>query len=310
VRKLLAALGLAIVAAIVGFFVLSSPFVFDLWHGAVAAVPADRKADVENGRVLFNAGGCPSCHISQGQEDRLKLGGGLGLRSPFGTFYVPNISSDARDGIGNWSVDDFVRAMRRGVSPDGRQYYPAFPYTSYQRIAETDLADLFAFLKTLPAVQGRIRDHDLPFPFSIRRSVAFWKLLFMDGQRWHDDPARDVAWNRGGYLVNGPGHCAECHSPRNVLGAIVADKRFSGGPNPEGEGTVPNITPDESGLKSWSKSDIVSLLKTGFTPEYDSVGGSMGAVIKNVSQLSDADLAAMASYLAALPPIASPPKAK
>ncbi len=202
----------------------------------------NRTPDLANGKNMFYAGGCASCHATPNQEDKTKLGGGLGLKSPFGTFYVPNLSPDPNDGIGKWSEADFVTAMLKGTSPDGRHYFPAFPYTSYQRMRTEDVRDLFAYIKTLPAVQGRVRDHDVPFPFNVRRTLGGWKFLFLDGKPFQPDPSKSAQWNRGAYLVNGPGHCAECHSPRNPLGGIVSAQRFAGGPNPEGEGWVPNIT--------------------------------------------------------------------
>jgi mono/diheme cytochrome c family protein len=257
--------------------------------------------NLDNGKTMFNAGGCASCHAVPKQDDRTRLGGGLALHSPFGTFHVPNISSDQKDGIGAWTEAQFVTAMVKGTSPGGEHYYPAFPYTSYQRIALNDLRDLFAYLKTLPAVAGRVRDHELPFPFNIRRLLGGWKFLFLDGKPFTPDSSQSAQWNRGAYLVNGPGHCAECHSPRNALGGIEAGKRFSGGPNPEGKGFIPNIT--QARLKSWSVSDIASVLSDGLTPEGDSVGGSMTPVIKNTSQLSKEDREAMATYIKSLAPV-------
>ncbi|MDP1906989.1 MAG: cytochrome c, partial [Hyphomicrobium sp.] len=224
----------------------------------------------------------------------------------FGTFYTPNISSDAKDGIGGWSEAQFVTAMIKGTSPSGEHYYPSFPYSSYQRIAVGDLRDLFAYLKTLPAVAGRARDHDLPFPFNIRRMLGGWKLVFLDGKPFTPDAAQSAEWNRGAYLVNGPGHCAECHSPRNALGGILTGQRFAGGPNPEGEGFVPNIT--QKGLASWSVKDIAYLLQSGMTPDFDSVGGSMTAVVRNTSQLGEADRNAMATYIKSLAPVDGPPR--
>jgi mono/diheme cytochrome c family protein len=262
--------------------------------------------DLTNGRTIFFAGGCTSCHAIPGQDDRTRLGGGFALKSPFGTFYAPNISSDPKDGIGTWSEADFVTAMVKGTSPDGRHYYPAFPYTFYQRMTYSDLRDLFAYLATLPAVQGKVRDHDLRFPFNIRRIVGGWKFLFFDGKSFEPDTSKSPEWNRGAYLVNGPGHCAECHSPRNLLGGIVANYRFAGAANFEGEGWVPNITP--KGLGDWSESDIAYMLKTGMKPDGDAVGSSMDAVIGNTGQLSDADRAAMAVYLKSLPAIDGPPR--
>lgn len=301
-RKLFAAAVAALAAGLGLFWVITMP----------AAVPASalagRTPDLDNGRTVFNVGGCASCHAVPGQPDRLKLGGGLAMSSPFGTFYVPNISPDPVDGIGRWSEADFVTALLKGTSPKGTHYYPAFPYSSYQLAKVEDVRDLFAFLKTLPAVSGASRDHDLPFPFSIRRTVGVWKLLFMDGRSFAPDPGHDAAWNRGAYLVNGLGHCAECHSPRNGLGGIIAAQRFAGGPNPEGEGWVPNIT--QKGLSDWSDKVIAYFLATGETPDGDSAGGSMTKVIRNTEQLSDADRAAMAAYLKSLPAVAGPPRPK
>jgi mono/diheme cytochrome c family protein len=299
-RKLFA---LAVVAAIIGLAVF--------WFVTIpATVPAsalaNRTPDLANGKEMFYAGGCASCHATPGQDDKTRLGGGLGLKSPFGTFYVPNLSPDPNDGIGKWSEADFVTAMRKGTSPDGRHYFPAFPYTSYQRMRVDDMRDLFAHLKTLPAVQGRVRDHDVPFPFNVRRTLGGWKFLFLDGKPFEPDPGKSAEWNHGAYLVNGPGHCAECHSPRNVLGGIMTAQRFAGGPNPEGEGWIPNIT--QQGLKDYSEKDIEYLLETGNTPEGDSVGGAMAPVIRNTSQLTPEDRRAMAVYIKSLPPVEGPKK--
>jgi mono/diheme cytochrome c family protein len=248
---------------------------------------------------MFLAGGCSSCHAVP-KRDPLRLAGGLGLRSPFGTFYVPNISSDPKDGIGGWSEAQFVTAMTKGVAPDGSHLFPAFPYTSYQHMTFDDLRDLFAYLKTLPAASGKMRDHDVPFPFNVRRLVGLWKLVFLDGAPFRPDPSRSAQWNRGAYLVNGPAHCAECHSPRNALGAVIESKRFAGGPSPDGQGGVPNIT--QAKLKSWSAEDIAFTLEDGQTPDSDRVGGSMGEVVRNTAQLSKDDRLAMGEYIKSLPP--------
>src|SRR5215468_4153557 len=274
---------------------------------AAASLPA-RQPDLANGQVMFNAGGCSSCHAVPNQPDRLKLGGGLAIPSPFGTFYAPNISPDPNDGIGRWNEADFVTAVLKGTSPSGAHYYPAFPYTSYQHAKVEDIRDLFAYLKTLAPVQGRARDHDMPFPFNIRRTVGIWKLLFLDGRTFVPDASHSASWNRGAYLVNGFGHCAECHSPRNFLGGIVAAQRFAGGPNPEGEGFVPNIT--QKRLTDWSAKDIDYFLETGQTPDGDTVGGSMARVVRNTSQLAPADRGAIAEYVKSLPPVEGPPRPK
>jgi mono/diheme cytochrome c family protein len=189
--------------------------------------------------------------------------------------------------------------MTKGTSPDGQHLFPSFPYTSYRLMRLEDQRDLFAYLKTLPAVQGRVRDHALPFPFNIRRLLGGWKLLFLDDEPFRPDPAQSAQWNRGAYLVNGPGHCAECHSPRNFLGAVKPGKRFTGGPSPDGQGGVPNIT--QAKLKNWSVADFADMLDTGMTRDADRVGGSMVDVVRNTSQLSAADREAMAVYLKSLP---------
>lgn len=270
---------------------------------AASALPAYRP-DVGNGSAIFNAGGCSSCHAVPNQPDRARLGGGLAIPSPFGTFYAPNISPDPNDGIGRWSEGDFVTAVMKGTSPDDTHFFPAFPYTSYQHAKIEDVRDLFAFIKTLPPVAGKARAHDVPFPFNIRRNIGVWKFLFMDGKPFTPDPSRSAQWNRGAYLVNSFGHCAECHSPRNFLGGIIGAQRFAGGPNPEGEGWVPNIT--QKNLGDWSAKDFAYFLKTGELPEGDSASGLMARVIKNTSQLSDDDRTAMADYLKSLPPVEGP----
>ena len=274
------------------------------WSAMVTS-PAPNAA---NGETIFNIGACSSCHAVPNQPDRLKLGGGLAIPSPFGTFYAPNISPDPADGIGSWSEADFVNAVTRGISPEGRHYFPAFPYASYAHATVKDVRDLFAYLKTLPPVAGKVRDHDLPFPFNIRRNVGIWKLLFMDGRLFIPDQSRSPTWNRGGYLVNGFGHCAECHSPRNFLGGIITSQRFAGGPNPEGEGWVPNITP--KGIGDWSAKDVSHFLETGEMPDGDSAGGAMVRMIKNTSQLKAGDRDAIAEYIKSLPPVEGPPKPK
>jgi mono/diheme cytochrome c family protein len=300
-RTIVVALLVAIAAAGL-YWWLSAPVV-----AAASAIPA-RAPDLANGEVMFNAGGCASCHAVPKQDDRTRLGGGLAIPSPFGTFYAPNISPDPNDGIGKWTDADFVNAVMHGVSPSGQHFFPAFPYTSYQHARREDVLDLFAYLKTLPAVAGKVRDHEVSFPFDIRRNIGIWKFLFMDGKPFVGDASKSPQWNRGAYLVNSFGHCAECHSPRNALGGIISGERFAGGPNPEGEGWVPNIT--QKRLGEWSAKDLAYFLKTGELPDGDSAGGAMTRVIKNTSQLPDQDLAAMAEYLKSLPPVDGPPRPK
>ena len=300
IRIVASAALLAVLVAGGGFWVLSMPQTI-----SPAALPA-HQADLNNGKTLFAAGGCASCHAVPDQPDRTRLGGGLSLHSPFGTFYVPNISPDPQDGIGRWTDAQFVTALNQGTSPDGRHYYPAFPYPSYQTIRFDDLRDLFGYLKTLPPVQGKVRDHDLVFPFTFRRGLGLWKRLFLDGKVFAPDPTQSALFNRGAYLVNGAAHCAECHTSRNMLGALIPSQRFAGGPNPDGRGWVPNIT--QYGLKDWSEKDIAYLLETGQTPDGDSVGSSMTEVVRNIAQLSPQDRMAIATYIKALPAVQGPKK--
>jgi len=303
IRRLILLAAVAAVLGLAAFWFLTIP----------ATVPASALAahspDLVNGKEMFYAGGCASCHAVPKQPDKTRLGGGLALNSPFGTFYVPNISPDPKDGIGAWTDPQFVTAMTKGTSPTGEHLYPAFPYTSYQHMRFDDLRDLFAYLKTLPAVSGKVRGHDLPFPFNIRRTLGLWKLLFLDGKPFEPDPSKSAQWNRGAYLVNGPGHCAECHSPRDALGGVIESLRFTGGPSPDGQGGVPNVT--QFKLKEWTEANIVETLESGMTADADRVGGNMVEVVRNTSQLTEADRMAIAAYIKSLPAVEGrkpPPK--
>lgn len=268
------------------------------------AASLDQGGDPARGKEVFNAGDCASCHASPGQPDRQRLGGGLALASPFGTFFPPNISPDRIDGVGRWRTIDLANALMSGVSPRDEHLYPALPYTSYAHMRVEDVKDLMAYLRTLPAVPGQAPAHDLPFPFTIRRLVGFWKFLYLDRSPIRPDPARDQAWNRGQYLVEALGHCAECHSARNVLGAIKSSSRFAGGQDQEGIGFVPNIT--QAGIGDWSSEDIVEVLTSGHTPRLRQVGSSMADVVTDTAALPLSDRQAIAAYLRSLPARTSP----
>jgi mono/diheme cytochrome c family protein len=259
----------------------------------------DRPGDPSRGQQIFALGDCASCHASPGQTDRLHLGGGLALASPYGTFRVPNISPDRVDGIGAWKTADLANALLRGVSPAGSHYYPVFPYESFAHMAAGDVVDLMAYLRTLPPVSGRAPAHDINFVFQIRRFVGFWKLLYFDRKGIEPDAERDAKWNRGRYLVEGLGHCAECHSTRDIFGGIKAKRRFAGGQDPEGVGFAPNITPARIG--DWSKQDIAEVLRSGDTPGHGRVGSSMSDVVTNTAMLPDSDREAIATYIKSLP---------
>jgi mono/diheme cytochrome c family protein len=264
------------------------------------AARLDQGGDAGRGKLIFDAGDCASCHASPGQPDRLRLGGGLALASPFGTFHPPNISSDPRDGIGRWRTIDLANALTSGVSPGGQHYYPALPYTSYVHMRLEDVQDLMAYLRTLQPVQGHAPPHDLPFPLTIRRFIGVWKLLYLDRSPLRTDPSHDAMWNRGRYLVEAPGHCAECHSARNILNAIKPATRLAGGYDQSGVGYVPNITP--AGIGEWSRADVVKALTTGQTPEFRQLGSSMADVVTDLAMLPQGDREAIAEYLRALPP--------
>ncbi len=259
--------------------------------------------DLAHGETLFWAGGCASCHAAKGAEgDALKvMSGGRELPTAFGTFHVPNISPDPKAGIGAWTLAEFGNAMTRGVGPSGEHLYPSFPYGSYARMTKTDINDLFGYLKSLPASDNVAPAHALNFPFNMRLAVGGWKLLYFSDQPRVELANASDAVKRGQYLVEGPGHCGECHTPRNVLGGFQTGQWLAGGPNPEGEGRIPDITPGSESIGQWSEDEIVAYLETGFTPDFDSVGGSMVEVQKNMTHLPKDDLTAIAAYLKAIP---------
>lgn len=304
-KKLLAALAVLGALGFAGYFVLTAPFTWSALH-PTRDVADGNAANLVNGEALFYAGGCGTCHATPTQKLQTVLGGGLALTSGFGTFYMPNISPHQTDGIGAWTSEQFTRAMREGVSANGDHQYPSFPYTSTQRMTANDLRDMFAFIKTLPPVTGKARDHDLSFPFTMRRGVGLWKLLFLDGEALLPNARKSQSWNRGRYLVEGPAHCAECHSQRNLIGATKSDMRFAGAPDPEGHDYIPNITQDETGIGFWSQRQITDYLTTGTTPIGTQAGESMTAVVANLAHLTPDDRAAMAEYIKSLAPIDAP----
>lgn len=264
-------------------------------------VTAGLTGDPAHGKAVFTAGGCASCHSAPGAEGEAKLilAGGRAFPSEFGTFYAPNISASEDAGIGAWTVQDLANAMLRGVSPAGQHYYPAFPYTSYTKAKPQDVADLRAYLETLPADSTPSRDHDVAFPFNIRRAVGVWKILYFR-QDFVLQEVDSAELAQGRYLVEALGHCAECHTPRTALGGLNTSRWLGGAPNPSGQGRIPNIT---SGGLSWSEEEIAEYLSSGFTPDFDVVGGEMADVVANTSQLTDEDRMAIALYLKAVPPV-------
>lgn len=294
-RAALAIVLLAIVAA-AAFWYLTAPQPLQ-----AAALPS-HEADLTNGERIFRIGGCASCHAAPDSAgaDKLKLAGGLELKTPFGLFRVPNISPDPETGIGSWSTLEFVNAVTRGLSPEGEHLYPAFPYPSYARMRVEDVIDLKAYMDTLPPVSNVVAGHELGFPFNMRRGLGLWKRLNMDSAPVLSLAGADEKVLHGQYLVEGPGHCGECHTSRNFMGGLKTGLWLAGAPNPGGRGRIPNITPE--GL-SWSESEIAESLKSGFTPDFDTFGGSMADVQEELSHLPDEDLQAIGAYLKAVPPL-------
>ena len=292
-KAVIALAAVALFGAAAFLFVSRSPVVTE---AEIAAITPD----LARGEVVFWAAGCASCHAAdRAQGDaKLVLSGGHRLVTPFGTFVAPNISQDEQHGIGGWSRAEVVSAVKYGTAPDGGHYYPAFPYAAYGKATMEDLVSLAAFLETLPADPTPSQPHELSFPYSIRAGVGAWKLLFA-GTDWAM-PAPTPEIEQGRYLAEALAHCGECHTPRNALGGLDPSRWLAGAPNPSGEGRIPNITPARL---TWSEADVAEYLKSGFTPEFDTAGGSMTAVVAGTSRLSDADRAAIAAYVKNVPPV-------
>ena len=266
--------------------------------GVDAARFADLTGDATRGETVFWAGGCASCHAAPEATDeaRLVLSGGYRMVSPFGTFLAPNISPSPQ-GIGGWSTADLADALLAGVSPEGQHLYPALPYAAYRNMTAQDLVDLKTFLDTLPPSDVASLPHEVGFPFTLRRGIGLWKWLNLpEGWVMGDPPSPEA--ERGRYLVEALGHCGECHTPRNITGGLDRGRWMQGAPNPSGKGKIPAIHPAEL---TWSATDIAYYLETGFTPEFDSAGGSMTSVVRNMAHLTPEDRGAIAAYLKALP---------
>jgi mono/diheme cytochrome c family protein len=287
---------LGVVAAGVGLFITRPQTV------PSTEMVADYKPNVENGKVIFNAGNCSACHMTPGQDDRTQLAGGLKMVSPFGTFYTPNISSDKTQGIGGWTEVEFVNAMKRGTGRKGEHLYPAFPYASYSLLKTSDVRDLHAYMLTLPASSTPSKPHELKFPFNLRMAVGGWKFLYFKPQEFVADATKSPAWNRGKYIAEGPAHCAECHSPRNSLGGLEPGKEYAGAPNLEAGGRFANnITPSKDGIGDWTAQDMADFLKSGTDKCFNEPAG-MKEVLESTKNYSDEDAAAMGEYFHSLPP--------
>ena len=268
---------------------------------AIPALDAQAQGDARRGEYLAKAAGCVGCH-TEAKERAVPYAGGRELKTPFGTFYGPNITPHQSAGLGRWSEADFVRAIREGLRPDGAHYFPAFPYPSFTRIADGDLRNLWAYLRSLPPSPRANREHDLRFPFGWRFLVTGWKWLFFTPGALASDPGRKPEVNRGAYLVQALGHCGECHTPRNLLGGSRRDRQLAGAlKGPDGK-SAPNLTPTR--LTKWSDAELRTLLQTGLTPDGDVVAETMGEVIRNTTgELTPEDLSATIVYLRSLPPL-------
>jgi mono/diheme cytochrome c family protein len=285
------ALGIAVILGVTGW-VLSRPV-------TVSGDPfAGLTGDVASGAQVFWAAGCASCHVGPDapETEQPVLAGGYRMESPFGTFIAPNISPSPA-GIGGWTVQDLGNALLKGVSPAGRHYYPALPYPAYQHMTPQDVVHLKAFLDTLPPSDAANLPHELTFPFTIRRALGVWKWLNLNPD-WVLAEAADAQLERGRYLVEGLSHCAECHTPRNLTGGLDRARWMAGAPNPSGKGQIPGIAPAQL---TWSAGDITYFLETGFTPDFDSAGGTMARVVRNMARLPASDREAITAYLKALP---------
>lgn len=293
----------AVLLLAAGAWLLSSP------SSMSAADLPEHTPNAVAGERQFWAGGCASCHATPVDGERpqgaakLLLGGGLELETPYGVFRAPNISTHSEDGIGDWTTLQFVNAMQYGISPDGRHYYPAFPFASYAKMPIADVIDLKAYMDTLPSVDGTVADHELDFPWSLRRGIGFWKRAYLSGEAVKAANTDDARIELGRSLVEGVGHCGECHTPRDALGGMQPELWLSGASNPDGDGRIPNITSASRSIGDWSIDDLAYYFESGFTPDFDTAGGSMVAVQENLAQLSSDDREAIAMYLKFVPAI-------
>jgi mono/diheme cytochrome c family protein len=268
-----------------------------------AADYAATPANLARGAYLARAGDCMACHTERGG---VPYAGGRALDTPFGRLYAPNITPDRETGLGNWSADDFWRALHNGKSRDGRLLYPAFPYTNYTKVSRPDADALYAYLKSLPAQRQPNRAHEMRFPYDQQVMLAGWRLLYFRPGVFEPDRRRDASWNRGAYLVEGLGHCSACHSTRNSLGGT--EGALAGGLIPVLGWYAPSLTSDaEAGLGGWDTAHIVRLLKTGVSPRATVFGPMAEVVTRSLQHLSDGDVAAMAGYLQSLPATAGAP---
>jgi mono/diheme cytochrome c family protein len=278
----------------------ASPAIAGLWLFFAAAF-CFAQGDPKRGEYLSKAGGCLGCHTEE-KDKATPYAGGRALKTPFGTFYGPNITPHPQAGIGRWTDADSMRALREGRRPDGAHYFPAFPYPSFTLITDADMRDLWAYLRTLPPSSRQSEPHDLGFLYRWRFLVGIWKWLFFTPGPFVPDPAKSAVLNRGRYLTTALGHCGECHTPRNFLGAPKQSQFLAGAKD-----VAPNLTPTR--LKNWSDADLRNFTTTGLTADGDVPAKEMAEVINNtISQLTPEDLSAIIAFLRSVPPLPEPGK--
>lgn len=273
-------------------------------HPLTAAEIPAHQPDIANGKELFNAAGCFSCH-KPGPDlktvDASLPAGGTPFKTPVGTFYPPNLTPDPETGIGKWTDAEFVNAVQRGISPEGENLIPAFPYTSYARMKTSDVLDIKAYLDSLPPVVAPEKEAQIPAPWLLRKGVGIWKHLGFDTAQWQPDASKSAEWNRGAYIANGAGHCNECHTPRNLFMAFDWSKQFQGGPHPGGEGKVPSLHDLIGRGKYTDASDLATAFQNGEMMGYEHMSsGGMGEVQSNLSKLAESDVKAVADYISSL----------
>jgi len=292
-----AALAIVGIAGAAAFLVLTEPQPID-----EAELPR-HDPDLANGRVLYDAGSCYTCHAPADPEVEQKRlpAGGRSFATPVGTFYPQNLTPDPVTGIGRWTEADFVNAMQRGISPDGRHYFPAFPYPSFRLMRVEDVLDLHAYLMSLEAVRSPTAEAAVPFLWLARRGVGLWNRIALDDGTYEPDPAHDEAWNRGRYLVVSIGHCGECHTPRNLLMVPDETRFLAGGSHPRGEGDVPSLRGLLARKRYKDAGDLTLAMQYGETFGYDKLSsGGMGAIQENLARLPESDVRAMSDYLVSL----------
>jgi mono/diheme cytochrome c family protein len=292
------AFGLVIGVGAATFFFLTRARPLD-----ATALP-DHAPDVARGQVLYNAGSCGSCHKAADGEPGADEGlptGSAALATPIGTFYPGNLTPDAETGLGRWSELDFVNAMTRGLSPDGEHYFPAFPYAAYAAMALGDVLDLRAYLMSLPAVSSPGREPEVPMTALARRGIGLWKRFALEPGPVEPDPDRSDSWNRGAYLTAGPGHCGECHTPRNWMMIPDGSRYLAGGPHPAEEGDVPSLRGLVARERYKDAGDLTLALQYGETFGYDKLSsGGMADIQTNLALLPERDVRAISEYLLSL----------